>query len=578
MSSEKMNVFIAILYCQLNGSFKNWLEYCNMPFCFTTCNSALKLFENNSSILALSEENLFYNNYLRGLINWYEELRCRTNKIDIRKKKFELFSNINKGIFYSEQTKENIIENFSKLQKSYMALNRFAYLWKYKHAHMSVTTDLYLNDIDTSKDGTFVLFQNKTKFSFRISEILRIISGALCDNFKNNFEIKPEKPKNPYNKMEFKTHDLYNIYLHIALNTKMNMPTLLQLWFKENFDYKDMCIKNYAFMQETCIRHFVNTINVSSKSIFVDISKKIIPQNEHTSKWNIDKEFPSEEIVKKLKPCLYDFYILKYFDCDEQEQNLHLNNMSRILKNIYLEDPSFGTIEKKAIFDNKSSFRFDMKNENRVPFVFGENISQSNIATNMASSYNKHKRQDKHKRQGKHKRQDKHKRQGKHKNNYNAHLRNNARQNVQESTLNYRKSAFHKECLSIGSHSISCIDEDAMIEILDARAKGITVNDSIQMGFVNNGIPVHLEYRTAEIRKKKNWLQILFDIGLPTIKISSPLKIEEDKEVKEDKEDKEEIIKSIATLFDTPCYLEDKEEIIKSIATLFYYDTRKIIL
>jgi hypothetical protein len=280
MSSGKMNVFVAILYCHLNGSFKNWVEYCNKEFCFTTCNSASKLLKNNCSIQVVNQENVFYYNYLKVLITWYEELRCQTNKINIRKKKFKLFSNIEKSAFCSEQTKQNMIIQFSKLQKSYMALNRFAYLWKHKHAHTSVTTDLYLNDIDTSKDSTFVLFQNNAKFTFRISEVIRIISGALCNNFEENFEIKSEKPTNPYNKIEFKPHDLYNIYLHIAFNTKMNMPTLLQLWFKEKFDYQNMCIKNYVFMQETCVRNYVNTINLSCKKVFLDISNNIIPNNE----------------------------------------------------------------------------------------------------------------------------------------------------------------------------------------------------------------------------------------------------------------------------------------------------------
>lgn len=520
MSSGKMNVFLAILYCDLNGSFKNWIKYCNTEFCFTICNSASNFIENDCTIQVISQENIFFNSYLKIWIKWYEDLRCQTNKINIRKKKFELFSNIIKCAFYSEETKNNMIMQFSKLQKSYMALNRFAYLWKYKHAHTSVITDLYLNYIDTSKDSTFVLFQNNAKFTFRISEIVRIISGALCHNFEANFEIKSEKPKNPYNKIEFKIHDLYNIYLHIAFNTKMNMPTLLQLWFKENFDYKKMCIKNRVFIEETCVRNFVNTINVSNKSVFLNLSKNIIPNNEYTKIWIFDKDFPSEEIVKKLRPCLYDFYIVNYFDCDAEEKQMHTNNMSRILKNIYLEDPTFGTIKKKVEFDNKSSFRFDMKNENHSPFIFGANDSSQAISTNKKS--NKRKKQD------------------------NKYRYNATKYKPQENRhFKYQRSAFHKDYISMDSFgkdsvSLSAKDDEAMREILDARAKGITVNDSIQMGFVNNGMPTNLEYKHQEIRPKKNWLQIFFDAGLTTIKVPSQSRIQEDKE---------EIIKSIATLF-----------------------------
>lgn len=516
MSCEKMNMFVAILYCHLNGSFQEWMKYCNKDFCFTICNSALKLFEKNCSIQDFNQENVFYYNYLKSFIIWYEELRCQTNKINILKKKFELFSNINKNSLCNDQTKQNMIIQFSKLQKSYMALNRFAYLWKYKRAHTSVTTDLYFNDIDTTRDSSFVLYQNNTKFTFRISELMRIISGALCNNFEDNFDVKSEEPKNPYNKIEFKTHDLYNIYFHIAFNTRMNMPTLLQLWFKLNFDYQKMCIKNYVFIQETCVKNFVNTINLSNKNVFNDISKKIIPNNEYTKKWTFDENFPSEEIVKKLKPCLYDFYIANNFDCEVEEQKLHINNMSRILKNIYLEDPTFGTFKKKLTFE--SSFRFDMKNENHAPFIFGANNSTQVISSNKKA--NKRKNQYK---KYKYNRTNKH---------------NNTKNEQKNIEFKNRRSAFYKENLSKDDNSLSSKNDDIIKEMINSRRRGITVNDSIQMGFVNNGIPLDLEYKSAE-KPKINWLRILFPSLIQKNELLRSLR----------QEDKEEIIQSIATLF-----------------------------
>ena len=81
--------------------------------------------------------------------------------------KFKYFLNEITNIFLTEKQKQDFINIFCKIQKTYFALSRFAYLYKYKKAKIVVDFDLCLNPIDINNKNSICLFQEKNKYYLR---------------------------------------------------------------------------------------------------------------------------------------------------------------------------------------------------------------------------------------------------------------------------------------------------------------------------------------------------------------------------------------------------------------------------
>ena len=377
--ANKIDGFLIVLFYNLYGSIMPFIDYSKSRFSFTTCNSALTWLNSTMKTEAeVTVERLLFYSLLVKWLNWHQAKRCRTSKVvSGYKTKFRIFWELYNSPFHGEQTKINVLNRFMKLQKTYMALKRFAYLWKFKRAPMSVTTDLYFTEIDPQKDSTFILYQNNAKFSFKVSELFRIMESAICHHFEDNFEIESHPPKNPYNKLVFGLHDLYNIYHHVLLQTKQSVPIFFRLWFEENFDLRKFTQKNDLLLEELCIKNFIATLDTSSRHVYEDAMTMIL-ENRYASKWNIHRNFSKEEVVKKVRHCLYEFYMINLpINIPDETLLLYEKELHHKLTKAYLGEPSFGTIKKKEPSFNdirlisKNKFMFDPTQKTTTAFIFG---------------------------------------------------------------------------------------------------------------------------------------------------------------------------------------------------------------
>lgn len=450
-----MDLIPTLIYCSYYGSFEEFINYSNTHFSFTTCNSVKKLLlKDNKEVNRL--DNLFWRNYCFTLLDWYEKQKCAYVFVkSYRKMKLKMFLELRDNVFHSAETKDKFLITFMKLQKTYMAFNRLAYLWKYKHATTSVTTDLYLDTIDPTKDSTFVLYQNNTKFTFKISELIRIIGLALYGKYEGSFHISSELPSNPYNKMNFEIHNLYNIYFHIAFHTKMNMPTIIHLWFKEDFICSKLILKHKPVLQKLCVQNFVTNLDYRSPEIHYHMTD-IIQTNKYLCKWKIDPTFPKKDLLDKLKPCMFDYYMAEYVNCSTDESVYYRINLRCKLKRLYLENPIYGTIDKKLFDNNGDTFRFDL-NIDAKPFIFGE--KSSNIVINPHKCNKKVKRINK--------------------------SRSSKEGTKLRSYREYTSNSKYKRDI-YNDFSDDSLRAEAQTEILNLRKKCITVDDTIRMGFVND--------------------------------------------------------------------------------------------
>ena len=82
---------------------------------------------------------------------------CATEKKDqdesFMKTEIDVLDRLLKNMFTTDEQKEEILNTFAKVQRTYNAFSRFAYLYRIKKANMQITTDLGLNPIDVSKNN-----------------------------------------------------------------------------------------------------------------------------------------------------------------------------------------------------------------------------------------------------------------------------------------------------------------------------------------------------------------------------------------------------------------------------------------
>lgn len=81
--------------------------------------------------------------------------------------KYEILKKVNANLFLSDKHKSEFMELFSRSQRIYFAINRLAFLWKYKKAVQGNTMDMMMNDIHREERGVVEVYQEGSIFLFR---------------------------------------------------------------------------------------------------------------------------------------------------------------------------------------------------------------------------------------------------------------------------------------------------------------------------------------------------------------------------------------------------------------------------
>lgn len=260
--------------------------------------------------------------------------------------KFKYFISQINNIFLTEEQKEDFINIFCKIQKTYFALSRFAYMYKYKRAKIVVDFDLCLNLIDINNKNSICLFQAKNKYYFRINDLINIIDNALSNS--PNFFSDPLITKNPYNNIPFNKSTLYNIYFNIISKTSI-VSELIHKFFLSNFDL-DNFEKEYEYLiREHSIKKYVkNTdFNILYFSVLVMIDTYNDAHYNNENKILIDKNFPKKQLVEIMKPYLSIYFTHKYSLINTKKMTSKILLYDK-LKEFYLFNPLFGRKEIKV--------------------------------------------------------------------------------------------------------------------------------------------------------------------------------------------------------------------------------------
>lgn len=296
-----------------------------------------------------------------------------TSPMSNTRAKFDFIGTIRDNLFVDQAMKENIYLKFYKAQRKYHILNRLIHKYKFRTAPYAIQTDLVLTPISQSQHNVMTILQNGQKYLFTISDLKKIIEGALTHS---PFHFSSPLPiKNPYNNIPFDKSTLYNIYFFMKYGNFV-MSTLFHQYFLSNFNLKMFQDENEVLIQKTHVSQFIRNSDIKDLRYEILIMLK---QHKYSKMLQINRDFPTDRLVEIFKPYLALYYMELYsFDVNaRQNSKLQLQNK---LRQFYEHNPKFGLkyyiTEKNIVFNTK--IRMIKYDQDHIPFYKKETINNFN--------------------------------------------------------------------------------------------------------------------------------------------------------------------------------------------------------
>uniref|UniRef100_A0A6C0KRQ5 Uncharacterized protein n=1 Tax=viral metagenome TaxID=1070528 RepID=A0A6C0KRQ5_9ZZZZ len=375
-----MKTFFNILQTLINKKYKIYPDEPNTFFLF------LDIDKNKDK--KFLQDDIYINTFISNI--YYKEKNINFNECYYRyaKSKFMALNDILFNPFFIKEIKDRIFYLFSKAQKCYHAFLRLAHIYKFKKYKIVVKDDLSLNPIDPQNNDSYILIQNKSKFFFRINDLISIIETSICNS--PNFFSHAFWPENPYNKIKFSPSNLYNIYFKMKDSGRL-ISTLFHFFFLENFQLSNFVEKYESFIRDKNIESYV--LN-SPFTMLYSAVLTMINNNKYTRLLNIHKDFPKETLVEIFRPFLYYYYIYNYGIKGSSKIYKYKLILFEKLKNFYEYNKAFGrkciqlSRDRNLKLIKKTSFNSDHINFYKIhikcmdsleeEFLFFNNNSQLN--------------------------------------------------------------------------------------------------------------------------------------------------------------------------------------------------------
>ena len=236
-----MNGFLLILEKVTYGTFNKQLEMRND---FTKFQEYYN--DNNDRIKELGGLHYMISEFFAKMYkNDSEKL------IDVRKEKYNFMQSVSTNNFISKQICNNFENIYALSQKTYLSLNKFAFLCKWKKSHTGCNSDMYLNPISENDKNVLSIIHENTKYLFTLMDVKKIISQSLSTN--EELYCDPQPIKNPYNNLPFSKSNLYKIYFFIK-NSDYLVPPIFQYYFQCDFSLRKLLNQYEPCLRNKCIK------------------------------------------------------------------------------------------------------------------------------------------------------------------------------------------------------------------------------------------------------------------------------------------------------------------------------------
>jgi hypothetical protein len=310
--------------------------------------------------IVTTDINFFSSDYKEDkTIKSYIKLSFCLFEKDIRvENKYKKLSQALDGFLLNDNSKkEEFIDYFYKIQKTYNTLNRLVYNYKLKKTKIVVNTDMGLNELSETDKNVISIIDNNSKYLFHVNDLIKIINTSLTNSYL--FFAEPKSIKNPYNNLPFNKSTLYNIYFHIRYKTDY-YPELFFKFFECNFNLTKFKFLNENILREYSIENYV--YKSPSNIIESDIKKMIINFNLHCKMAHmknrilIDEEFPINKLITIMKPYLFLYCKSLYsFHPQIKKQNSDFFRLSMLRFNKF--NPQFGRKRYKILYKTIKNFK-----------------------------------------------------------------------------------------------------------------------------------------------------------------------------------------------------------------------------
>lgn len=266
------------------------------------------------------------------------------------KGKFNMFKET--LISFLQFSRDEFINFFCKIQKTYYAFSRLAFIYKYKKSAMSVTTDIGLNDITVNDKNVICIYNVNSRYLFNINDLLKIITTSITNSYM--FFSQPLPSKNPYNNLPFTKSNLYNMYFFLKFKTNI-YNDLFDKFFHCDFNLTTFYIKYEYLLRQYILDNFIK--NSTEDELIKEIQKMInIFNKKTTKKILINDEFPKKRLIKIMKP-YFTLYLQSYYSFVPIVKNNSIVLLNSKLKKFQKFNPKFGRKIYKLGFKNYPNFK-----------------------------------------------------------------------------------------------------------------------------------------------------------------------------------------------------------------------------
>ena len=249
-------------------------------------------------------------------------------------------------------SRDEFIDFFCKIQKTYHSFSRLAFIYKYKKSAMSVTTDIGLNDITINDKNILCIYHFNSRYLFNINDLLKIITTSITNSYM--FFSQPLPSKNPYNNLPFTKSNLYNMYFFLKFKTNIYNDLFVK------FFHCDFNLTTFYHKYEYLLRQYIldNFIKNSTEDVLIQEIKKMITlfNKKTTKKILINDEFPKKRLIKIMKPYLM-LYLQSYYSFIPIVKNNAIVLLNSKLKKFQKFNPKFGRKIYKLGFKNYANFK-----------------------------------------------------------------------------------------------------------------------------------------------------------------------------------------------------------------------------
>ena len=294
----------------------------------------------------------------------------------MKKQKYNhIYRDIIKNIFISKDSKDNILNKFSKAQFVYLSLCKLARLYKIKKAkYCEMNTDFCMIPLSSFKKNMLIeLYDEPTGviYMFRISDILNIITSALSN--APDFFVEPSKIRNPYTNIAFSIAQLYTIYFRIK-DSNYNMPFLFHQYFMNNFNLYNFKVNNEVYIRDIAIANY--EINCDEHDIKEYIYEMLREHNSVLKSISIHPSFPTEKVIETFKRYL-PLHLTIHFSLQPTKKFNAKKKLRQQLSLFNKLNPTFG---RKIYYNysksvNIEGFKFDTSRMD-VPNLHHINLSE----------------------------------------------------------------------------------------------------------------------------------------------------------------------------------------------------------